>query len=142
MNIELETAIWLIGIGQLGVLCASALVPLRLDWKHSLTTLPELHRQLYWVYGGYTVMSIIALGATCVACSREIADGGRLALALSVYGTTFWGVRLSLQAVLDARPHLTRWWLWLGYHALTLLFLAFTSVYLAAVWNAIRGLRQ
>jgi hypothetical protein len=142
MNLELDTAIWLIGIGQFAVLCASALVPLRLDWNHSLNALPKLHRQLYWVYGGYTVMSITALGATCLACNREIAGGNRLALAFSIYGGTFWGVRLALQAVLTVRPHLTRWWLWLGYHALTLLFLSFTSVYAVAVWNAFRNLAR
>ncbi|WP_010583793.1 hypothetical protein [Schlesneria paludicola] len=62
MKIELSNAIYLIGIGQFGVLFASALVPLRLDWKQSLASLPPLMRQLFWVSGGYVVLSIVSLG--------------------------------------------------------------------------------
>ena len=38
-------------------------------------------------------------------------------------------LRLGLQAVFDVKPHLTAWWLKLGYHTLTVLFLFFTAVY-------------
>ena len=41
----------------------------------------------------------------------------------------FWGVRVVLQPVLDAKPYLTEWWLWGGYHTLTVLFAALTLVY-------------
>jgi hypothetical protein len=42
-------------------------------------------------------------------------------------------VRLGLQAVFDVTPHLTAWWLKVGYHLLTGLFLFFTAVYALAV---------
>ena len=41
----------------------------------------------------------------------------------------FWGVRVALQAILDVKEHLTAWWLKLGYHTLTILFVSFTLVY-------------
>ncbi len=63
---HLSTAIFLIGLGQLSVLVASALVPIRLKWQSELLVLPRLHRQLYWVYGGYTVLAIISLGLVCL----------------------------------------------------------------------------
>src|SRR5689334_15590676 len=62
MNVYLPTLIQIAGGVQLSILIASALVPLRLDWKESLGSLPRLHRQLYWVYGGYVVLAIMSLG--------------------------------------------------------------------------------
>ena len=66
MTIDLSTALFYVGIGQLCVLVASSLVPVRLDWKTTLSSLPQLVRQLFWVYGGYVVLSIISLGMICV----------------------------------------------------------------------------
>ena len=129
MDANLADFLRLAGAGQLCVLIASALVPLRLNWMRDLASLPRLHRQMYWTYGGYVVLGIVALGVMSLACAEELASGSRLARAVCTYGAVFWGVRLGLQAVLDVKPHLTAWWLKLGYHTLTALFLFFTAVY-------------
>ena len=56
-------SLWLIvGFSYVCVLAASALVPFRLNWKRDLAPLPKLHRQMYWTYGGYVVLGIVALG--------------------------------------------------------------------------------
>jgi hypothetical protein len=120
------------GIGQLCVLIASALVPQRLNWRTELAKLPRLHRQMHWVYGGYVVLSIIALGVISLVNARELAGGSRLARSVCAYIAIFWAVRLSLQPVLDVKEHLTTWWLTAGYHLLTLLFICFTLIYAAA----------
>ena len=135
----METAdlIRLAGVGQLSVLVASSLVPLKLNWKRDLASLPTLHRQMYWTYGGYVVLGIIALGTISLACADELSSGSRLATAFCIYASVFWGVRLALQAVFDVKPHLTAWWLRLGYRTLTLLFLFFTVAY---GYVALRGI--
>jgi hypothetical protein len=125
----LAQAIFLAGIGQLCVLVASALVPLRLNWREELGGLKLLHRQMYWVYGGYVVLGIIALGLISIFNSQELASGSGLARGLCAYVAAFWGIRLGLQAYLDVKEHLTLWWLTAGYHTLTVLFLLFTLVY-------------
>ncbi len=135
MTIDLATAIFYAGIGQLCVLVASSLVPVRLDWKTTLSPLPELVRQLFWVYGGYVVLSIISLGVICIVNSEELASGSRLARSFCAYAALFWGVRLSLQPFLAAKPFLTTWWLRGGYHLLSVLFVSFTVV---LGWAAIR----
>ena len=132
MDVALPDLIRLAGAGQLSVLVASALVPFRLNWKRDLAPLPTLHRQMYWTYGGYVVLGIVALGGISLGCAGELAAGTPLARAVCAYGAVFWGVRLALQAVFDVRPHLTAWWLAAGYHALTGLFLFFTAVYVYA----------
>lgn len=124
--------ILLAGIGQLGVLFASALVPLRLNWRRELRVLPNLLRQMYWVYGGYVVLAIVAFGAMSVFNSEELAGGTPLARGICAYIALFWGVRLLLQAVFDANAYLTRWWLRAGYLLLTILFAAFTVIYTLA----------
>lgn len=130
----LTALIWLAGWGQLSVLAASALVPLRLDWRHELARLPRLHRQLVWVYAGYVVLAIVSLGLVSLCAAAELANGSGLARAVCAYAAVFWGVRLLLQAVLDARPHLTAWWLRTGYRILTAWFALFTAVF---AWAAV-----
>jgi hypothetical protein len=125
----MATAITLAGAGQIGVLIASALVPSRLNWNTELNALPRLHRQMYWVYGGYVVLAIIAFGLISLFNARELAGGSGLARGVCGYIGIFWGIRLALQGVFDVREHLTAWWLKVGYHTLTLLFLSFTCIF-------------
>ena len=131
----LPMLIMLAGAGQLSVLVASALVPIRLKWRTQFDVLPRLHRQLYWVYGGFTVLSIIALGLISLTNAHELASGSRLARSVCAYMAIFWGIRLSLQAVLDVKEHLTAWWLIAGECVLTILFIYFTTVFtIATLW--------
>jgi hypothetical protein len=117
------------GIAQLGILIASALVPFQLRWRTELAVLSRLHRQMYWTYGGYVVLSIVAFALISICYSRELASGSGLARGMCAYIAVFWGVRVVLQGVFDVSEHLTAWWLKVGYGVLTLLFAALTLVY-------------
>ena len=66
------------GIAQLYVLVASALVPSRLNWREQLQCLSRLHRQMYWVYGGYVVFSIVAFALLSLLNARELAAAAPL----------------------------------------------------------------
>ena len=129
MDTVLARLIFAAGIGQVGVLIASAIVPFRLNWRHELRSLSPLHRQMYWVYGGYVVLSIVAFAILSIFNARELASGSRLARGFCAYVAVFWGIRVALQGVFDVRGHLTAWWLKAGYLALTGLFAGFTIVY-------------
>ena len=120
------------GLAQAAVLVASALVPFRLNWRKDLQSLSRLHRQMYWVYGGYVVLSIVAFALLSIFNAPELASGGRLARGLCAYIAVFWGVRLALQAVFDVKAHLTTWWLKTGYLLLTILFAGLSLVYTLA----------
>ncbi len=135
MNLDLSTAIFAAGCGQLSVLVASSLVPIRLEWRQRLADMPPLLRQLFWVYGGYTVLSITALGVICVLNSAELASGTMLARSYCAYGLLFWGIRLSLQPFLEAKPFLTTWWLRGGYHLLTFLFAGFVAIFACGLFH-------
>lgn len=125
----MPTLIFLAGAGQLCVLIASALVPFQLKWKTELAVLSRLHRQMYWVYGGYVVLAIAAFGLISLFNAGELANGSGLARGVCGYIAVFWGVRLALQGIFDVKEHLSSWWLRLGYYALTMLFAGFTVLY-------------
>ena len=126
MEAVLSNLIFAAGAGQLCVLIASALVPFRLNWREEFSPLSRLHRQMYWVYGGYVVLSIVAFSLISLFHSHELASGSGLARAFCGYVAVFWGIRICLQAVFDVKVHLTTWWLKAGYHVLTVLFTAFS----------------
>ena len=136
MQTMLGRLIFIAGVGQLAVLIASALVPFRLNWREELQCLSRLHRQMYWVYGGYIVLSIVALAALSILNSHELASGSALARGFCAYVAVFWVIRFGLQAVFDVKDHVTTWWLKAGYFVLTLMFAALTVVY---TWAALIG---
>jgi hypothetical protein len=117
------------GVAQIAVLVASAIVPFRLNRRSELSSLSRLHRQMYWVYGGYVVLSIIAFTLLSMFNARELAQRSPLARGVCLYIAVFWGVRVALQAVFDVKEHLDAWWLTTGYVVLTVLFAALTVVY-------------
>lgn len=129
MREHLAELLFAAGIAHFFVLIASALVPVQLKWNEELAKLPKLLRQLFWVYGGYIVLSIVAFGILNLLHSKELASGSGLARGLCGYISVFWGVRLLLQLVFDVRPHLSAWWLKVGYHLLSVVFLSFALLY-------------
>lgn len=130
MSNLLPKLIFMAGISQWCILIASAMVPFHLNWRQAFAALPSrLHRQLYWVYGGYVVLSIVAFGCLSILNARELAGGSALARGVCIYIAIFWGIRLCLQGVLDVGEHLTTGWLKLGYGVLTVLFICLTLLY-------------
>ena len=129
MSSLLTTAILIAGTAQFGVLIASALVPSRLNWQAELKSLPRLHRQMHWIYGGYVVLAIVAFGLISLLNASELAGGSALARSVCAYIAVFWGVRFALQWVMDTRDYINTWWLSLGNCVLTLLFIAFALIY-------------
>jgi hypothetical protein len=137
MNDWLPKVLLLAGVGQLSVLAGAALVPFRLRWREAFLPLSRLHRQMYWVYGGYALMSIVALGLITTFNAQALADGSLLARSVCLYAAVFWGVRLALVAVLDVAEHLTAWWLTAGYWVLTVLFAYFTVAFAWATFRVV-----
>ena len=122
------------GLAHLLVLLAAAMVPFKLDWRGALGPLPPLHRQMYVVYGGYIILSIVAFAVISIVHAPQLAGGDGLARAVCLYMAVFWGVRLALQWVLAVKPYLTSTLDRLGYHALTMVFVFLTLTY---TWAAL-----
>ena len=128
MNLPL--LILIAGLLHFGILLASALTPVVLDWKKSLAQLDSLSRQLIWVHGAFIVLVIVGFGVISVALPAELASGTLLSRAVCLFIAVFWIARLVVQfSVFNAKPFLTNTFLKLGYNGLTGVFLYHAVVY-------------
>jgi hypothetical protein len=115
---------------QLLILIASALTPRVLNWRKNLAVLHPFLRKLFWLYGFFIVMVIIAFAILTFRYANAMAAGETMARSLCLFIAIFWGARLFVQfAIFDARPFLSNWFYKTGYHALTIIFAFLTLVY-------------
>ena len=130
---NLETLLLLAGLGHFGILIASALTPKALDWKTQLAPLHPFLRTLFWVYGVFIVLTIAGMGTLTLLHVRAMAAGEPVARSLAAFIAVFWSARLWVQFfVFDATEFLTTRWRRIGYHTLTLAFIAQAAVYIFA----------
>jgi len=131
----LTKALYLAGITQFGILIASATAPKALNWKVTLSVLPTLLRQMFWVYGIFIVLMIISFGTITLIFTAELANPTPLGRAVSIVMAVFWGTRLIVQLfIFDATPWLTTPLYRFGYHGLTIAFFFLTTIY---IWAAL-----
>ena len=136
---------------QVSILIASALTPRVLDWCKNLAVLHPFLRKLFWVYGVFIVIVIIAFATLTLLHADAMAAREPVARSLCVFIAIFWGARLFVQfAVFDwdsivvtalsrrerqsgsdclDRARRLQPLLRLGYHLLTLLFAFLVFVY-------------
>ena len=127
---SLPTLLRIAGFMHFGLLTASALTPRALDWRANLASLHPFLRRLFWVYGSFIVLIIVAFGTFTLCHGAEMAGGTPLGRSLCLFIAAFWAARLAVQLfVFDARPFLTTAFYKIGYHALTLVFIYFAAVY-------------
>jgi len=118
------------GLLHFVVLVASALTPRVLDWRANLATLHPFLRQLFWVYGSFIVLVIASFGALTLFHADELASGASFPRAVCAIIAIFWLARLAVQFfVFNAKPFLTTTFLRIGYHGLTLVFVALVFIY-------------
>ena len=115
---------------QWSILIASALTPRVLNWRTNLADLHSFLRKLFWVYGAFIVMVIIAFSTLTLLHADAMATREPVARSLCVFIAIFWGARLFVQfTIFDPRPFLTNWFYKTGYHGLTAVFTYFVFIY-------------
>ncbi len=129
----MKTLLQLAAALQLSILVASSLTPRVLNWKENLARLHPFLRRLFWVYGVFIVMVIIAFATMTFLHAGAMASGEPVARSLCVFIAIFWAARLFVQFfIFDVRSFLTNWFYAFGYHALTAIFIALVLIYGAA----------
>jgi len=124
--------LWLAGIGHFCILGASFQVPARLEWYTDLPKLKPFNRKLMWVYGGFTVLTIVAFGALTLALHDEMLRGDRAALALAAFIAVYWTARIGVDALYFEHTDWPQGPMFVVGHALlTGLFAAIAMVYWA-----------
>lgn len=134
---NLQQAIFLGGLLHFVILIASALVPRVLDWKTALSPLNAMIRRLFWVYGAFIVLVIIAFGTLSIFLAGDLASRSLLARSVCGFMASFWAARLLVQFfVFDMTAYLRTPLLKAGYHALTVVFATLTVIYCIAAFGA------
>jgi hypothetical protein len=126
----LENLIVIGGLLHLGTLLGSAQVPRELKFREELPRLSPLLQHWILVTGGYIAVDLVAFGIVSIYCTKELVSGTPLARAFCGFVAIFWGIRLLIAFfVFDAKPYLRNWFLRIGYHGLTAVFIYQTLVY-------------
>lgn len=126
----MKTFLYLCVILQFGILIASAQVPRIFDWQTNLAALPPFLRRLFWVYGAFIVLVIVAFATLTLLHAPQMAAGAPVARSLCAVIAIFWAARLLVQfIVFDPGPYLTNWFYKAGHHSLTIIFTALVVIY-------------
>lgn len=126
----LNIALWLAAVGHFCVLGASFQVPRRLGWKEDLPKLTPFNRKLMYVYGGFTVLTIMAFGALTFFLHDEMLRGERAATALAVFIAIYWTARIGVDFLYYEHKDWPAGWQFVCGHALlTTLFFALAVTY-------------
>jgi hypothetical protein len=126
----MKTLVVLAGIGQLGLVCASLLIPRLLHWREELAKLRPLTRTVVTTYAGYIAGTNLAFGLVSTARPAWLLDGSGLARAVAAFIGIYWGARLVLQfAYYDRKDAPKGVGFRIAEGALVALFLFLTVVY-------------
>lgn len=127
----LKTLLILGGIGHLGLVLGSFLIPYLLDWKKELSTLKsKLLKNLFWTYSGYILGIHAFFGVLSLIATDDMLMGTSLSLAVTFFIALYWGVRIILQFTYYDRSSTANGFIFkLGEIVLMLLFTFFTFVY-------------
>ena len=136
----LSLALWLAGIGHFCILFASFQVPGRLGWKKDLAQLTPFNRKLMWVYGGTTLLTIIAFGILTLFLHNEFLAGDRAAIALGTFIAIFWTLRIVVDFFyFEHADWPTGSQFVIGHFLLTALFTALAATYWTVlIWSFLK----
>ena len=127
---HLATLLFIAGLLHLAITSAGLVMTLVLDWRRTLLPLCALTRHIIWTHGAFVLMTIIGFGVISLIAAPDLASGTTLARAFCAFVALFWLARLGVQFfVFDASPILTRMYVKLGYHGLTVVFFALVLIY-------------
>lgn len=132
---NLNNALLLAGLLHFTMLPVSLLVPKIFRWKQQLRSLTPMNRKIVWVHSVYIGLTVLALGTLTLFAAPEIVAGTQLGIAFSTFMGLFWFGRLLIQFFYYTKNEWPKaWWAIVGRHALTLLFIYWSVVYLAPLF--------
>ncbi|MEK7468767.1 MAG: hypothetical protein AAB074_15425 [Planctomycetota bacterium] len=131
------------GLGHFLVLAASFQVPARLGWKEELARLRPLNRKLMWIYGGFTVLTIVAFGFLTLFLRDEMLLGDKAAVALAAFIGVYWAARIGVDVFYFSHDDWPKGRQFVVGHALLMMLFAFLAVtyFGLVVWQLSGGAR-
>ena len=129
----LSRAIYAAAGGHLMVLIASVQAPVRLGWKQDIAKLTRFNQKVFWVYGGYILLSIVGFAVLTWCLHDAFVAGDPAARGIACFIAIFWSVRVAVDLLwYDHRDWPVGNALLAGHAMATSLFCALAVVYWAA----------
>ena len=136
----MKTLIFLAGLGHLGLVCASPMIPRLLHWREEVSKLRPLTRNVVTTYAYYILGTNLAFGLLSTLKPEWLLDGSGLARAVAGFIAVYWGVRLLLQFAYYDRKDAPQGMVFrFAEAALAALFLFWTLVYGYVAWRGASG---
>jgi hypothetical protein len=134
----MKTLIFLAGLGQIGLVCASPMIPRLLHWREEVGKLRPLTRNVVTTYAFYIMGTNLAFGLLSTLKPEWLLDGSGLARAVAGFISAYWGVRLVLQfAYYDRKDAPQGIFFRVAEGVLAALFLFWACVYGFVAWGGL-----
>lgn len=128
----ISLALWAAAAGHFCVLIASFQVPRQLHWKTDLLLLAPMNRKLMWVYGGFTVYTIVAFGAITFYLHDGMLRGDRPSIAVALFIAVYWLLRIVVDFIYFSHSDWPKGGRFvIGHVLLTVLFIFLSATYFA-----------
>jgi hypothetical protein len=134
----LRSLILLCGIGHIALGLGSLAIPKLLNWNKSLSGVPTLIRQMFWVYAGYILAINFFFGVISILFVDELLSGRPLPNSILALIALYWFARVIIQFTYFDRKDIPAKGIFLfGEIALNILFVAFTGIYSWAFFESV-----
>lgn len=80
-----------------GLAVLNVLVPVRFGWREELARVSLLNRQIFEVHAIFLIVTLALCSALLLTCADALIEPTRLARAILLGLTLFWGLRLLMQ---------------------------------------------
>jgi len=139
MQMNIIQLLMVAGIGQIGLVLGSTLVPRLLGWRDELEKVSPMIKQMFWVYAIYIFMTNLSFGLLSVLVPEILSDGTMLAAIVTGFISVYWISRLFIQFFYFDRKNFPSGKHYrLGEAALVVLFVFLSAVYGYAFYVNIR----
>ena len=135
-----QKLICIAGLAHVFLCLGSLFIPKLLEWKKNVASLPNLLRQMFWVYSGYTLMTNLFFGVISILSYQQLLDQSIESTSLTGFIALYWIGRVLIQFTYFDRKSVPRGTIYVaGEFALNTLFIFFTAVYSVAFYLNFRS---
>jgi len=112
------------GVIMAALVALNVYVPVRFCWREEMARLSLLNRQVFQAHSIFLVLTLGLFSALLLTCAEALAEPTRLARAVLIGLTIFWGLRLLMQFFFYS-PRI-----WRGHRLNTVMHVVFSAIWI------------
>jgi hypothetical protein len=120
------------GVVMAALVVANLLVPRRFHWPEELARLSLINRQIFQAHSIFLMLTLALFSLLLLTCAEALLEPTRLARAVLIGLTVFWGLRMLMQWFFYSPA------IWRGHRAYTAMHWVFSAtwIYVTTVFAA------